>query len=78
MEIKGLSKRQKQMLDIMWSLDSKEELYAWIDSLKTEREKRMAHVLLMMLMLEGIDDYIREMDSYPEAMDVLLNFMVNK
>lgn len=78
MEIKGLSKRQKQMLDIMWSLDSKEELYAWIDSLKTEREKRMAHILLMMLMLEGIDDYIREMDSYPEAMDVLSNFMVNK
>ena len=74
MEIKGLSKRQKQMLDIMWSLDSKEELYAWIDTLKTEREKRMAHVLLMMLMLEGIDNYIQQMDSYPEAMEVLSNF----
>lgn len=74
MEIKGLSKRQKQMLDIMWSLDSKEELYAWIDSLKNEREKRMAHVLLMMLMLEGIDNYIQQMDSYPEAMEVLSNF----
>ena len=74
MEIKGLSKRQKQMLDIMWSLDSKEELYAWIDSLKSEREKRMAHVLLMMLMLEGIDNYIQQMDSYPEAMEVLSNF----
>lgn len=78
MEINGLSKRQKQMLDIMWSLDSKEELYAWIDSLKTERERRMAHVLLMMLMLEGIDEFIHEMDSYPQAMDVLSNFMVNK
>lgn len=78
MEIKGLSKRQKQMLDIMWSLDSKEELYAWIDTLKTEREKRMAHVLLMMLMLEGIDDYIQQMDSYPEATDFLSNFMVSK
>lgn len=74
MEIKGLSKRQKQMLDIMWSLDSKEELYAWIDSLKNEREKRMAHVLLMMLMLEGIDNYIQQMDSYPEAMEVPSNF----
>jgi len=78
MEIKGLSKRQKQMLDIMWSLDSKEELYAWIDTLKTEREKRMAHVLLMMLMLEGIDDYIQQMDSYPEDTDLLSNFMVSK
>ena len=78
MEIKGLSKRQKQMLDIMWSLDSKEELYAWIDSLKSEREKRMAHVLLMMLMLEGIDNYIQQMDSYPEASDLLSNFMVSK
>lgn len=74
MEINGLSRRQKQMLDIMWSLDSKEELYEWINSLKSEREQRMAHVLLTMLMLEGIDEFIQEMDSYPEAMEVLSNF----
>ena len=74
MEIDGLSRRQKQMLDIMWSLDSKEELYEWINSLKSERERRMAHVLLTMLMLEGIDEFIQEMDSYPEAMEVLSNF----
>lgn len=74
MEIDGLSRRQKQMLDIMWSLDSKEELYEWINSLKSEREQRMAHVLLTMLMLEGIDEFIQEMDSYPEAMEVLSNF----
>lgn len=78
MEIKGLSKRQKQMLDIMWCMDSKEELYAWIDNLKSDREQRMAHVLLMMLMLEGIDEYLDDMQSYPEAMDVISNFMVNK
>ena len=74
MEIDGLSRRQKQMLDIMWSLDSKEELYEWINSLKSEREQRMAHVLLTMLMLEGIDEFIQEMDSYPEAIEVLSNF----
>ena len=74
MEIDGLSRRQKQMLDIMWSLDSKEELYEWINSLKSERERRMAHVLLTMLMLEGIDEFIQEMDSYPEAIEVLSNF----
>lgn len=78
MEIKGLSPRQVEMLDIMWSLDSKEELYSWIDSLKSEKERRMAHVLLMLLVYEGLDEMVLEMDSYPEAMIVLSNFMVNK
>lgn len=76
MEIKGLSRRQKQMLDIMWSLDSKEELYSWIDSLKTQKEQRMAHVLLKMILLEGVDEYVADMSEYPEAREVLLNFML--
>lgn len=76
MEIKGLSRRQKQMLDIMWSLDTKEELYSWIDSLKTQKEQRMAHVLLKMILLEGVDEYVADMSEYPEAREVLLNFML--
>lgn len=76
MEMRGLTPEQAQMLDIMWSMDTREELLHWIDNLTTLREKKMAHTLLILIVYEGLDEAVSEMESYPQAVEVLDRFML--
>lgn len=78
MEINGLTPQQVEMLDIMWSLDSKEALYSWVENLPTRAEQHMAHVLISLLLLEALDEYVRDMEFYPEANEVLSYIMEKK
>lgn len=78
MEINGLTPQQVEMLDIMWSLDSKEELYNWVENLPTRADQHMAHVLISLLLLEALDEFVRDMESYPEANEVLSYIMEKK
>jgi len=77
-EIKGLTPQQVAMLDIMWSIQSKEALYEWIEGLQSEKDRRTAHLLLVLLMLEGVDEYVNDMQEFPEAREVILHVMENK
>jgi len=75
MEIDGLSPKHVEMLEIMWTIDSKADLYDWIANLPSDKERKMAYTLLNMLLIEAVDECIRETDSYPEANEVLSRFM---
>lgn len=76
MEFKGLTPEQAEMLEIMWGIDTREELLRWIDTLKTLKERRMAHSLLLLVVYEGLDEVVSQMESYPQAVEVLDRFML--
>lgn len=69
--IEGLNKKEKLMLRIMWSIDSKEQLNYWINSL-TEKDRKIAISLLLLIKYEVLETLIDE--DYPEAKEVLSKF----
>lgn len=75
MQIKGLNAQQVAMLDVMWSIQSKEDLYVWVEGLSTEADRKMAHVLMILLMLESVDEYVNDMTEFPDAREVILQVM---
>jgi len=52
--ISGLTPEEIQMLDMMWSIESSEDMEDWLLSL-TREERLMAHSLRMLLVAEMID-----------------------
>jgi hypothetical protein len=69
--IEGLTKKEKFMLQIMWSIDSKEQLNYWINSL-TEKDRKTAASLLLLIQYEVLESLIE--DDYSEAKEVLSKF----
>jgi hypothetical protein len=59
------------MLQIMWSIDSKEQLNYWINSL-TEKDRKTAASLLLLIQYEVLESLIE--DDYSEAKEVLSKF----
>jgi hypothetical protein len=52
--INGLTHEEVQMLDMMWSIESVEDMEDWVASL-TREERLMAYRLRMLLLAELID-----------------------
>jgi len=54
-EIHGLSKRQREIADIIWSLDTTEEVVEWFDTLdnKTLFEAYVVHQLICLEFLDN-------------------------
>ncbi len=48
-EIQGLNKTQRALADIMWGMDSKEQVTAFIGSLRGKQQQDAQTVLEMML-----------------------------
>lgn len=57
-QIEGLSKRQRVLADIMWAMDSADEVSTFIDSLPidTQREARTVMNLMIWAMLDTVTD----------------------
>jgi hypothetical protein len=48
-EIDGLSTRQQKIADLMWSMDTQEEVYSFIESLNDDLQRDAILVLKMIL-----------------------------
>ena len=73
MRIDGLTQEQCDMLDIMWNLDTCEELYNFFQTLD-EDEYRMAMTLQQMLIQEAEEE---ETENLTMAKQMLQNIGVN-
>ncbi len=66
--IQGLSKKQRLFADIMWSLDSTEQVTAFIRSLPV-KDRQQAQVVCELMILACID----EVDSVEDSTVDLIN-----
>lgn len=75
MRIEGVSKRQKELLDIMWTIESRTDLDAWMMTL-TKKDQRDAVLMLQLLLLEMIDQDLEDDQSLRESNEILSRFML--
>ena len=69
--IDGLTPKQVDMLNHMWSIDSFEDLLEWQASLSYE-DRQMSETLVDLVTLAELDSMILEKESYDEA-DAIIN-----
>lgn len=69
-EIHDLTKEDVQILDTIWALDTQEELDSYMNSISTEKRKRV-NVLIELIRLSEIDSKVESMDDYPQAAELL-------
>jgi len=74
MFLEGLTEVDLKLLDIMWSIDTQEELNYFLTTLPHALRER-AKVLIELVKLAGIDDEVEAMETYPDAEDMLRNIM---
>ena len=55
MKIEGLTPLQHEILERIWSMDSKEQVMAWFETLPRNL-RQTAHAMLMMVVIEMIDE----------------------
>lgn len=68
-KIFDVNAHQKEMLDIMWSLDDYDDLEEWKETL-SPNERRQADLLEQMIMLAVVDEMLEE-DDFKEANDII-------
>ena len=73
--IQGLTNKQKLMLSIMWNINSKKQLYYWLDALNKE-DRQEATCLLIMLKQEILEEILDE--DCTDAKEVLSKFIFPK
>ncbi len=71
----GLTRKEKKMLQIMWSMDNKEQLQYWVSSLN-KRDRITATSLLMLIKYEMMENMMD--DDYTEANEVLSKFTLSE
>lgn len=67
--ILGVNDRQKEMLDIMWSMDDYEDVEEWKETLSSY-ERQQADLLEELIMLAVVDDMFEE-DDFKEANEII-------
>ncbi len=68
--IEGLNKKQRLLADLMWSMDSKDQVTTFIRSLP-ERDRKQAQVVCELMVLAFID----EVDTVePEVVELIDSF----
>ena len=76
MRLEGLTERQVELLDTMWSIEEFTELEAWMATL-TRAEQLEAENLQRLVILETFEELL-EQDKYPEANMVIDRFRLTK
>jgi hypothetical protein len=76
MRLDGLTERQVELLDTMWSIEEFNELEAWMATL-TRAERVEAENLQRLVILETFEELL-EQDKYPEANMVIDRFRLTK
>lgn len=71
--INGLTQEQCDMLDVIWSFETKDEYFDWLENLD-EEETTMAQGLMQLLTLAILDEAQEELDDpYRDAKLVIQN-----
>jgi hypothetical protein len=73
--IEGLTKRQKKLLQIIWSIDSKEHLFMWVKTL-SQSDREMVSSLMTLISMEVMEDFIDE--EYTEANEIISKFKLSE
>ena len=69
LQIHGLSSLQQAIADMLWSLDTEEEIVEWFDTLP-QNIQPIAHAVLSMMVYEQIDQTpIEDMSAAQEVID---------
>jgi hypothetical protein len=76
MRIEGLTERQVELLDTMWSIEEYDELEAWMQTL-SKAERFEAENLQRLVVLETFEELMEE-SKYPEANMVIDQFRLTK
>ena len=71
--IDGLTKRQVELLDTMWELDSPEEYETWKSGL-SENTMNMVDSLEQMVILATLDQEVENLSNFDEAAAVLSKY----
>jgi len=71
-QINGLTAEQVQMLDMMWSIESSDDMDDWLNSL-TDKEVKVAEQLKNLLVLTLIDESVTD---YSMANNYLKKFQL--
>lgn len=74
MELHGLNARQRKLADMIWSIQTQEELDAWFSTLPP-RDQKTGITLLKLMLYEQIDQEINELDQFPEAENYLKSLL---
>jgi hypothetical protein len=74
--IDGLTTRQILLLDIMWAMDTMDQIRSWQKNL-SDRDKDDSEALLNLVAICQIDELTESSDFFPEAWD-LLDVIMNK
>ena len=67
--IEGVTPEQKEMLDIMWSLESTDDYLDWYETLDTYDQQQAD--LLKMLLLYELSDQITNVDQAKEIINLV-------
>ena len=73
-EINGLTKHQVALLDEIWACDTREEFEEFLETLDPQ-EKVEADRLQRLVLLESLDEDMKDMCEYPSARKVLVDIM---
>lgn len=75
MFLEGLTDVDRKLLDIMWHIDTQEELHQFLSMLPKALYDR-AIVLIELLKLASVDDEVEAMNEYADANEMLKNIGV--
>jgi predicted transcriptional regulator len=73
MRLEGLTERQVELLDIMWSIEEYTELEEWMETLGAQ-ERKEAEALQRLVVLETFEELL-DKGNYPDARRVLVDIM---
>ena len=76
MKLDGLTERQVELLDIMWSIEDFSEVEAWMATL-SRADRMEAQNLQNLVILEAFEESM-ENSKYPEANKVIDQFRLTK
>lgn len=68
MEIQGLNKRQRKIADMLWSMNTRDEVKAFINGLPSDM-KRDGQLVLDMMILAVIDDAVSDTTAAQELIE---------
>lgn len=68
--LEGLTPRQVELCNILWTCDTREDIEHALSNLSLE-ETRTAHTLIDLMIQESIEKDLASMESYPDADKVL-------
>lgn len=67
-QLTGLTRAQQAMCDIIWSMDTQDEIIDWFNTLSADSAQQ-AHVLMKLMILEQLDQ--QDLGDMSEAQAVI-------